>query len=152
MIEEFFLPLWEQQFEDADEPEIEEDCYSDPDIVVPEYRDKANLSELLTVCLSCLRDAKGSVLDEPWKVTALAEKFAGAADVLKGYEHMLSCLYPLTRDMIELLTDHPRLKLRLCRIQLDTLRYLEAVSGHELGITEDMEQEIERLCALSESI
>lgn len=152
VIEEFFLPLWEQQFEDADEPEIEEDCYSDPDIVVPEYRDKANLSELLTVCLSCLRDAKGSVLDEPWKVTALAEKFAGAADVLKGYEHMLSSLYPLTRDMIELLTDHPRLKLRLCRIQLDTLRYLEAVSGHELGITEDMEQEIERLCALSESI
>ena len=65
---------------------------------------------------------------------------------------MLSSLYPLTRDMIELLTDHPRLKLRLCRIQLDTLRYLEAVSGHELGITEDMEQEIERLCALSESI
>ncbi|MDY2707677.1 MAG: hypothetical protein SOV31_08110, partial [Candidatus Cryptobacteroides sp.] len=152
VIEEFFLPLWEQQFEDADEPEIEEDCYSDPDIVAPEYRDKANLSELLTVCLSCLRDAKGSVLDEPWKVTALAEKFAGAADVLKGYEHMLSSLYPLTRDMIELLTDHPRLKLRLCRIQLDTLRYLEAVSGHELGITEDMEQEIERLCALSESI
>ncbi|MGM9791632.1 MAG: hypothetical protein ACI3Y4_04445 [Candidatus Cryptobacteroides sp.] len=139
VIEEFFLPLWEQGLEEADEPEIEEDC----------YRDNVNLSELLEVCRTCLQDAKASALDAPWKVTALAEKFAGAAEVLKGYEHMLSSLYPMTRDMIGLITDHPRLKLRLCRIQLETLRYLEAVSGHELGITEDIEQEIGRLSSLS---
>ena len=47
--------------------------------------------------------------------------------------------------MLELILDHPRLKLRLLKIQLEVLRYIEACNGHELGITEDICNEITEL-------
>ena len=156
VIEEFYLPLYEEQFGDVDydEPEIEEDFafgYDDPDIVVPEYQDnkrqKADTKKLMEVCEKSLEQAEKASEEQncPWKVASLAREYADAADVLKGYEHLLNDLYSMNSRMLELIFDHPRLKLRLCRIQLDVLRYLEAASGHEMGLTEDMEKEVSEL-------
>ena len=168
VIEEFYLPRYEQEHgnEDYDEPEIEEDDwtyddpeieeddwteYDDPDIVVPEYKSsqtsRQNPDELLKTCMECVKQAKEAMKDynSPWKVAELARKYADEAEILKGYEHMLNSLYSLNKEMLEQIYDHPRLKLRLLRIQLGVLNYLEAVNGHELGITEDVRDEIAEL-------
>lgn len=156
VIEEFYLPLYEEQFGDVDydEPEIEEDFafgYDDPDIVVPEYQDnkrkKADTKKLMEVCEKSLEQAEKATEKQnyPWKVASFAREYADAADVLKDYEHLLNSLYSMNSRMLNLIFDHPRLKLRLCRIQLDVLRYLEAISGHEMGLTEDMANEVDGL-------
>ncbi|MGM9781058.1 MAG: hypothetical protein ACI3Y7_04300 [Candidatus Cryptobacteroides sp.] len=156
VIEEFYLPLYEELFGDGDydEPEIEEDFafgYDDPDIVVPEYQDnkrqKADTKKLMEVCEKSLEQAEKATEEQncPWKVASFAREYADAADVLKGYEHLLNSLYSMNSRMLDLIFDHPRLKLRLCRIQLDVLRYLEAISGHEMGLTEDMANEVDGL-------
>lgn len=156
VIEEFYLPLYEQELgnEDYDEPEIEEDdwtCYDDPDIVVPEYKSsqtsRQNPDELLKTCMECVKQAKEAMKDynSPWMVAELARKYADAAEILKGYEHLVNTLYSLNKEMLEQIYDHPRLKLRLLRIQLSVLRYIEAVNGHDLGITEDVRDEIGEL-------
>ena len=156
VIEEFYLPRYEQEFggEDYDDPEIEEDCwtgYDDPDIVVPEYKSSQtssnNPDELLKTCTECVKQAKEAMEDykSPWMVAELARKYADAAEILKGYEHLINTLYSLNKEMLEQIYDHPRLKLRLLRIQLSVLRYIEALNGHELGITEDVRDEIDEL-------
>ena len=156
VIEEFYLPRYEQEIggEDYDEPEIEEDDwteYDDPDIVVPEYKSsqtsRQNPDELLKTCMECVKQAKEAMKDynSPWMVAELARKYADAAEILKGYEHLVNTLYSLNKEMLEQIYDHPRLKLRLLRIQLGVLNYLEAVNGHDLGITEDVRDEIGEL-------
>lgn len=156
VIEEFYLPLYEELFGDGDydEREIEDDFafgYDDPDIVVPEYQDnkrqKADTKKLMEVCEKSLEQAEKATEEQnyPWKVASFAREYADAADVLKGYEHLLNDLYSMNSRMLDLIFDHPRLKLRLCRIQLDVLRYLEAISGHEMGLTEDMANEVDGL-------
>lgn len=156
VIEEFYLPRYEQELgnEDYDEPEIEEDdwtCYDDPDIVVPEYKSsqtsRQNPDELLKTCMECVKQAKEAMKDynSPWMVAELARNYADAAEILKGYEHLVNTLYSLNKEMLEQIYDHPRLKLRLLRIQLSVLRYIEAVKGHDLGITEDVRDEIGEL-------
>lgn len=156
VIEEFYLPRYEQELEneDCDEPEIEEDdwnWFDDPDIVVPEYQSSQtsseNLDELLKTCIECVKQAKEAMeeYNSPWQVAEFARKYADAAEILKGYEHILNTLYSLNEKMLEQIFDHPRLKLRILRIQLDVLIYIEAVNGHELGITEDISDEIDEL-------
>lgn len=156
VIEEFYLPLYEELFGDGDydEREIEDDFafgYDDPDIVVPEYQDnkrqKADTKKLMEVCEKSLEQAEKATEEQncPWKVASFAREYADAADVLKDYEHLLNSLYSMNSRMLNLIFDHPRLKLRLCRIQLDVLRYLEAISGHEMGLTEDMANEVDGL-------
>ena len=156
VIEEFYLPRYEQELgnEDYDEPEIEEDDwtgYDDPDIVVPEYKSSQtssnNPDELLKTCTECVKQAKEAMEDykSPWMVAELARKYADAAEILKGYEHLVNTLYSLNKEMLEQIYDHPRLKLRLLRIQLSVLRYIEALNGHDLGITEDVRDEIDEL-------
>ena len=85
----------------------------------------------------------------PKGLETLAAEYADAAAVLKNYEHLLDRLYSLNAKMLELIGDYPRIKLRISKIQLEVLRWIEARSGHELGIAEDLENEIRKL---SESI
>lgn len=156
VIEEFYLPIYEQQFADGDydEPEIEEDClYDDPEIVTPEYRDcnrkELDTDTMLTICEDTLAKARKAAMEHPQELETLASGYADAAAVLKNYEHLLDRLYSMNAKMLELIGDYPRIKLRISKIQLEVLRWIEARSGHELGIAEDLENEIRKL---SESI
>ena len=55
----------------------------------------------------------------------------------------------MNAKMLDLIGEYPRIKLRISKIQLEVLRWIEARSSHELGIAEDLENEIRKL---SESI
>ena len=85
----------------------------------------------------------------PKGLETLAAEYADAAAVLKNYEHLLDRLYSMNAKMLDLIGEYPRIKLRISKIQLEVLRWIEARSGHELGIAEDLENEIRKL---SESI
>ena len=152
VIEEFYLPIYESLTADENEPEIEEDCFSeydDPDIVVAEYKNESedNLEELENICRSCLEQAQEAMQEytAPWKIGELAREYADAADRLKEYEHLLNTLYSLNDKMLDLICDHPRLKLRLSHIQLEVLGWIEAKSRHDLSIREDLEKEAREL-------
>ena len=156
VIEEFYLPIYEQQFADGDydEPEIEEDClYDDPEIVTPEYRDcnrkELDTDTMLTICEDTLEKARKAAMEHTQDLETLASGYADAATVLKNYEHLLDRLYSMNAKMLDLIGEYPRIKLRISKIQLEVLRWIEARSGHELGIAEDLENEIRKL---SESI
>ena len=72
-------------------------------------------------------------------------KYLAVANRLKGYSHLIHQLYSLNKRMLNVLSDHPRLRLQLCAIQLEVLHDIEQESGHSLGITEDMQAEFEQL-------
>ena len=55
----------------------------------------------------------------------------------------------MNAKMLDLIGEYPRIKLRISKIQLEVLRWIEARCSHELGIAEDLENEIRKL---SESI
>ena len=68
------------------------------------------------------------------------------AKILEGYDHMLNLLYSVLSRAESVLYEHPRLMLELKRLHLAVLRRLEAVNGREIGLTEDLMQEIDQLC------
>lgn len=158
--------------DDIEGPEIEEDCYSDyddynlyDDIVENESPEMNNqgtetvsntnskkdspqtLSALLDECYDCADQATEAMKKRgcQWKAVDFVRKFADAADILKSYEHMLNHLYSLNKKMIDIIYDHPRLKLRLCKIQYAVLSWIEAKAEHSLDIIEDIRAEIDTL-------
>ena len=148
VIEEFLLPRYEELCDEEDcddyyEPEIEEDCYAVSEDRAGEGTDPQRLSE---ICEECLAKAEEADKDRrPWDVAEYARRYADAADILKGYEHMLNSLYSWNSKLLDLIVDRPRLKLRLCRIHLSVLRWIEALQGHELGMADDLADEIREL-------
>ena len=104
---------------------------------------------MLTICEDTLEKARKAAMEHTQDLETLASGYADAATVLKNYEHLLDRLYSMNAKMLELIGDYPRIKLRISRIQLEVLRWIEARSGHERGIAEDLENEIRKL---SESI
>ena len=104
---------------------------------------------MLTICEDTLEKARKAAMEHPHELETLAAEYADAAAVLKNHEPLLDRLYPMNAKMLELIGDYPHIRLRISRIQLEVLRWIEARSGHELGIAEDLENEIRKL---SESI
>ena len=97
---------------------------------------------LCSFCIYCRQTT-------PKGLETLAAEYADAAAVLKNYEHLLDRLYSMNAKMLDLIGEYPCIKLRISKIQLEVLRWIEARSSHELGIAEDLENEIRKL---SESI
>lgn len=124
VIEEFLLPRYEELCDEED-------------------KDPQRLSEICEECLAKAEEADRE--RRPWDVAECARRYADAADILKGYEHMLNSLYSWNSKLLDLIVDRPRLKLRLCRIQLSVLRWIEALQGHELGMADDLADEIREL-------
>ena len=83
--------------------------------------------------------------EDPSPITEMAREVIVYCRHLAQFEHMLSAAYSLTKRMAELLEDHPRLLLELKQVELETLEYVESTQGHELGITEDLRDEIRLL-------
>ena len=104
---------------------------------------------MLTICEDTLAKARKAAMEQTRDLETLAARYADAATVLKNYEHLLDRLYLMNAKMLELIGDYPRIRLRISKIQLEVLRWIEARSSHELGIAEDLENEIRKL---SESI
>lgn len=80
-------------------------------------------------------------------VADYAKSFIKIAGWLNNYEHLANALYRPINMMLELIAEHPRLKLMLLNIQLSVLRDIEIQSNapYELSITEEVEKEMDDL-------
>lgn len=83
--------------------------------------------------------------DEQAEIASLAREMLLYAEPLEGYDHMLNRLYSAVKRMVNCVYDHPRLKARLIEFEILVLTRIEETEQHELGITEDLRQELEQL-------
>ena len=83
--------------------------------------------------------------ENEWEIASLAEEMLRYAEPLEGYDHMINKLYSAVKRMADALSEHPRLMVRLLKFEKLVLRRIEAMEQHELTITEDVIEEIERL-------
>ena len=83
--------------------------------------------------------------DREWENTSLAEELLGIGRYLEGYDHLLSTLQWAVSRMLDALPWHPRLKLELLEYDRTLLHRIEALHGHELGESEDIEEKIDFL-------
>lgn len=157
MIESTYLPQYEEQREmglqpDDDAPANADDDEDDDDLLAvgnlpDDLPADYTLQQGTDYCLALADAAEALMQDQraPWEVTACVRKYLSVANRLKGYSHLIHQLYSLNKRMLNVLSDHPRLRLQLCAIQLEVLHDIEQESGHSLGITEDMQAEFEQL-------
>lgn len=80
--------------------------------------------------------------DMEWENASLAREFLDIANILEGYDEMLDNVYAAVRRMIDVIHEHPRLKLEILELQLTVLRRIEALNDHELDESEDVENEL----------
>lgn len=104
------------------------------------------------ICCGCVLVAEENLRerDRSWENAGLAETLLLYAGHLEGYEHMLDSAYEVTERMCKALYDHPRLKLRLLRLLLSIVRGIEARSGRDLSLAEEISL-YERNIALADS-
>ena len=78
------------------------------------------------------------------ELTEITKEYICLACWLSGYTHLVNKLYSLNKKMLDMISDHPRLKLKLLHIQLDVLHDIEVQSNapYGLSITQDVEYEI----------
>ena len=97
--------------------------------------------ELCDLCISLSKENLQE-MDRPWETTEMARVFLHYAGWLSGFGHKVNYLYSAVGKMLDCVFDHPRLKVKLLQLQLAVLRDIEAQSMHELGITQDVENEL----------
>lgn len=78
------------------------------------------------------------------ELTEISKEYIRLACWLSGYTHLVNKLYSLNKKMLDMIADHPRLKLKLLHIQLDVLHDIEVQSNapYGLSITQDVRYEI----------
>ena len=85
--------------------------------------------------------------EDPSPIAQMAREVIRLAKHLGQFEPALNAAYVVTRDMAELLYEHPRLLLQLKETELEILEYIEAQEQHDLEIVSDLRSEIKQLKA-----
>ena len=104
----------------------------------------ATLNSYWEVCCGDVLLAEQNLEDQDreWENASLAEELLDIVKYLEEYDYMLDNLYSAVSRMVDVIFDHPRLKLRMLELELLLLRRIEIQSDHDLDITEDVEDEI----------
>ena len=150
-IENVYLPQYEAKMSESDDDfddDFGDDDYEpEQEVGEDDWTMDPDIDTRMQSCHQCVEKAESLAReqDRPWKVTALIRRYVDMAKELSNYEHFNNELYSLNSRMLNLIYEHPRLKLELCKIQIDVLYGIEASSDHELGITEDLIHEKDAL-------
>lgn len=156
-IESHYLPLYEKltgdllaDYDDYDdsheylydgepEQEIEEDMVSG------HVYGGVNPTYAWQTCMECVIGAEERLRNQEkeWEIAELVHTYLNAAHELLDIQQKINELYSANKRMLDVLYDHPRLKLQLMQCQLDTLHEIELEQDHDLTITEELESEIE---------
>lgn len=99
------------------------------------------------VCMECVTGAEERARNrrDVWEIADLVRRYIDAAEGLLTIPIKVNELYCAGGRLLDVLYEHPRLTLRLMLCQLNVLHEIEASSGHEMSITEDLENEIAEL-------
>ena len=101
------------------------------------------MTEAMFACVMVVKDNLENQ-GRGYENAKLAKELLGYANHLMQFEHPVDAVQNATMRMAEYLCDHPRLKLELMCVQLSALHYIENREMHDLGITEDLRDEITR--------
>lgn len=82
--------------------------------------------------------------DREWENAALARNFLDIAQYLEGYDEMLDNLYTAIQRIRNAIVDHPRLTIELLELEQRVIQRIEALCGHELSASEEVEKELAR--------
>lgn len=94
----------------------------------------------MDICCGCVLEAEELLRQHNgrWEIASLARTCLKYAKHLEGFDHTLNTLYKVLNRLSQCIFDHPRLKLKVLRLLLKVLHRIEAQTGHELGLTEDV--------------
>lgn len=167
MIEKKWLPLYHQglshfidDLPDYDDDD-DDDGYNDDHEYLYDGEPEREVGEddcsTVTADLiwqACMKNVMGALervrnQEREWEVAGLISAYLNGADDLLAIPLRVDELYSANDSLLEIISDHPRLKLRLLRCQLRVLREIEAEADHDLGLTEDVERDV---CELSRII
>jgi hypothetical protein len=84
-------------------------------------------------------------MEDPSPIADMTREVIVLGRHLGQFEHMLPKAYQVTKQMAEYVFEHPRLLLELKEVELEILEYIESVQGREMGITEDLRDDIHLL-------
>ena len=106
--------------------------------------DAETLDAYWEVCCGDVLVAEENLKDQDrvWENASLARELLDIGTYLEGYDSMLDNLYLAVSRMVTTLFDHPRLKLELLELELQLLRRIEAMNGHDLDMSEDVQEKI----------
>lgn len=109
---------------------------------------KERLEAMMEICYGCVLVAEENQrLYMEYENAGLMEEFLHYAQEIEGYDHLLQELYSACGRMEKTVTCHPRLLARFKRFYRQVVNRVEIAfcDGHELGISEDLSQEISDL-------
>ena len=98
------------------------------------------LNLYMDICCGCVLEAEELLRQHSgrWEIASLARTCIKYATYLEGFDHLINQLYKVLNRLSRCIFDHPRLKLSVLRLLLTVLHRIEAQTGHELGLTEDI--------------
>lgn len=98
-------------------------------------------------CVKDCEEAKKILqeMEDPSPIADMTREVIVLGRHLGQFEHMLPKAYQVTKQMAEYVFEHPRLLLELKEVELEILEYIESVQGREMGITEDLRDDIHLL-------
>lgn len=82
---------------------------------------------------------------EQWEVASLAREMLEYARPLEGYDHMLEKLYEATKRMINVISEHPRLKAELLEFQILLLSRVAESFDYRGSLEDDLQEELDIL-------
>lgn len=160
MIEEKWKPEYEQSVGDLmDDHEIDSDEYNDDYEYLLDVEPEREIGEddcrtinVDIVWKSCCENVDGVEhrahnQENEWEIAGLIEAYLnGAEDLLDMSPDMdrLNDIYGLNNRLLDIIIEHPRLKLRLMKCQLNVLHQIEAHTDRDMNMTDDLQNDIFR--------
>ncbi len=80
--------------------------------------------------------------DREWENASLAKELLDIVKYLEEYDYMLDSLSTVVSRMVDVIFDHPRLKLKMLEFELLLLHRIDSPSDDDLNIIEDVKDEI----------
>lgn len=124
------------------EREIEEDSWSAAD----EWAFDPEIDTRQQTCFECAEGAERRLKNEQeWEIAGIAERFIRTASSLLLEDLSINEIYLLGNRIIDCINEHPRLTLRLKRLQLSALQRIEAQEEEHFDETDQLLREIAEL-------
>lgn len=152
-IERLWLPLYEQQLSDSlDEHAIDEDpederysTYPEREIEEDDWTLDPDIDTRWEECCMLLEAAEKAHSERHWEIAGYASRFLDLAGQLtRECTHDLDCLKGIN-SLLDLLTGHPRLRLRLLGLQDCIISQMDLTDPEDLSILEDIRSEMSEL-------
>lgn len=128
------------------EREIEEDSWSAAD----EWAFDPEIDTRQQTCFECAEGAERRLKSgREWEIAGIAERFIRTASSLLLEDRSIDEIYRLTERIVDCLSVHPRLMLRLKRLQLSAIQRIEAREEERF---EETDQLLGQIAALQHNI